>query len=215
MRAKILFVVFVLASFALAGCIGGTPAPQTIVVTATPEATPSPSGEEMMATVQVLFEATLTAQAAEGQAEESVPATKTPAPTATFTATLPPSAECPNDPKVTIVWPGFNSPNDLNRYGVGYGKYEKVCFPNGGAILASYVRINGRTFDDVARCDRDKKPEETCGYLLNIPPGVVAEFHTGVSGTIYPDAGGELYGDDGNIHPWIVDITAEVFPYQP
>lgn len=198
--------VFILASLALAAC--GALAPQ-VIVTATPEIAATPDGDAAMAAV--LANAVSTVIASTSQANGQV-TTSAPLSTVMPNEASVSSAACPNDPSVMIVWPGYNSPNDKNRYEVGYGTYKKVCFPNGGAILASYVRINGHTFDDVASCDRDNKPQETCGYLLNIPPGVVAEFHTGVAGTIYPDSGGELNGADGNIHPWIVNITAEVFP---
>lgn len=74
--------LLVLASLVLAACGAVNPTPQVVVVTATPEATSTPSGEEMMATVAEQFYATVTAQAAEGQVEEPAP-TATQAPTGT------------------------------------------------------------------------------------------------------------------------------------
>jgi hypothetical protein len=119
---------------------------------------------------------------------------------------------CPTDGSAILVWPGYNSPNDLNRLSAG-SEWVSVCFPNGGGVLASYIVVEGKTFDDVLKCDRDNKPTEICGYLLNVPKGIVVKYHDGVAGTIFPDANGELYGPDAQtMHPWLREITAEVFP---
>jgi hypothetical protein len=227
---KSIFVIFVLVAATLLTACGGQP-------TAAPAVTPTPNA---LATQVAKLEVQ---QATQVALLGKLAATPTTGPTATLAAapttgpavteTLSPTqlgaaapaavvethelgnpGACPTDGSATIVWPGYDSPHDKNRYEVGYGSYEAVCFPNGGSVLASYIRIGGKTYADVLDCDRDQNPTAICGYLLGVPPGVVVQYHTGVGGTLYPDPGGELYGEDGNIHPWLRDITSEVFPPQ-
>lgn len=227
MKRAFSFILILVAATVLAAC-GGRP-------TAAPAVTPTPNLlatqvaalEDQQATQVALLEklaatptlgltATLPAAPTQGPAatETQAPSlTGTAAPAAVSTHQPGDPGACPVDPSVKLVWPGYDSPADLNRLAAG-SEWVSVCFPNGGAVLASYIRLqDGTVYDDVLKCDRDGAPNEICGYVLNVPPGVVISFHDGVGGTIYPDAGGELYGPDGQtIHPWLREITAEVFP---
>lgn len=236
MKHKFFVIVIVLAAaVALAACSGqsapaATPTPNAL---ATQVAALEVQQATQMALLEVLA-ATPTqgptatpAQAGATQTQTAAPTLgqaviETLAPSPTGTATPVAVSEnhqpgdpgaCPVDPSVKLVWPGYNSPADLNRLSAGT-EWVSVCFPNGGGILASYIQLaDGKTYDDVLRCDRDGKPQEVCGYLLNVPPGMIVSYHDGVGGTLYPDPGGEMYGADGlTLHPWLRDITAEVFP---